>query len=55
MTKSAQRICVVRLKRDIHDTLLRFAKFPVVGLFGPRQILIKEQQHRSIFGVIKMI
>jgi predicted AAA+ superfamily ATPase len=24
-------------KRDIHDTLQRFAKFPVVGLFGPRQ------------------
>lgn len=25
------------LKRDITETLLRFAKFPVVGLFGPRQ------------------
>lgn len=25
------------LKRDIHDAVLRFAKFPVVGLFGPRQ------------------
>ncbi|HLC06745.1 MAG TPA: ATP-binding protein [Candidatus Babeliales bacterium] len=25
------------LNRDIHDTILRFAKFPVVGLFGPRQ------------------
>jgi uncharacterized protein len=25
------------LNRDIHDAILRFAKFPVVGLFGPRQ------------------
>src|SRR5438046_1355807 len=25
------------LKRSITDTLLRFAQFPVVGLFGPRQ------------------
>src|SRR5579872_811419 len=25
------------LKRDIYDAVLRFAKFPVVGLFGPRQ------------------
>lgn len=25
------------LKRDIKETLLRYAKFPVIGLFGPRQ------------------
>src|SRR5436190_4622840 len=25
------------LKRDITDTILRFTKFPVIGLFGPRQ------------------
>ena len=25
------------LKRDLTDTLLRYAKFPVVGVFGPRQ------------------
>lgn len=25
------------LKRDMHETLLSFAQFPVVGLFGPRQ------------------
>ncbi|MCL4380466.1 ATP-binding protein [Candidatus Dependentiae bacterium] len=25
------------LRRDLTETLLRFAKFPVVGLFGPRQ------------------
>jgi len=24
-------------KRDIHDAIQRFAKFPVIGLFGPRQ------------------
>ena len=23
--------------RDLKDTLLRFAKFPVIGVFGPRQ------------------
>ena len=28
---------MIRLNRDIHDSLLRFTKFPVVGLFGPRQ------------------
>lgn len=27
----------MNLKRELRDTLLRFAKFPVVGLFGPRQ------------------
>src|SRR5438445_7112106 len=37
MTKSAQKEAIMFLARDIQDTLLRFLKFPVVGLFGPRQ------------------
>ena len=37
MTKSAQKELIMFLTRDIQDTLLRFLKFPVVGLFGPRQ------------------
>src|SRR3989304_2679696 len=42
------------LKRTITDTLLRYAKFPVVGLFGPRQsgktTLVKEvfKKHRYL-------
>src|SRR6266404_6896680 len=37
MTKTAQKEAIMFLTRDIHDVLLRFLKFPVVGLFGPRQ------------------
>jgi len=37
ITKLAQRVIVMLLRRDITDTILRFAKFPVIGLFGPRQ------------------
>src|SRR5438552_18196270 len=37
MTKLAQRSLIMLLNRDIEPTILRFAKFPVIGLFGPRQ------------------
>src|SRR5579863_7535126 len=37
MTILAQRRLIMLLRRDIRDAILRFAKFPVVGLFGPRQ------------------
>src|SRR5690606_22554668 len=37
MTTLAQKGWIMLLTRDIKETILRFAKFPVVGLFGPRQ------------------
>src|SRR5438445_5220565 len=37
MTKLAQRSLMLLINRDIEATVLRFAKFPVIGLFGPRQ------------------
>lgn len=37
MTNLAQRSLMKLFNRDIESTILRFAKFPVVGLFGPRQ------------------
>lgn len=37
MTKIARKDLKMLLNRDIEQSLLRFSKFPVVGLFGPRQ------------------
>src|SRR4030095_4414430 len=37
MTELAQKEAIMFLNRDIKDTVMRFSKFPVVGIFGPRQ------------------
>lgn len=37
MGNLAQKEILMVFKRDLADTLLRYSKFPVVGIFGPRQ------------------
>ena len=36
MTKVAQTSIMSLINRTIQDAILRFSKFPAVGLFGPR-------------------
>lgn len=47
------KIEIMYIRRDITDTLLRFSKFPVVIVLGPRQsgktTLVKETFNKHIY------